>query len=87
MTRNTERRMEVGVPILDPELKTMIVNYVKTYMADTVKGRRLNALGVYEKINPTEASLINAQSSLLDENFRKSINQLDFSANRRVDKP
>jgi polyphosphate kinase len=25
MTRNTERRMEVGVPILDPELKTMIV--------------------------------------------------------------
>jgi hypothetical protein len=56
-------------------------------MADTVKGRRLNALGVYEKINPTEASLINAQSSLLDENFRKSINQLDFSANRRVDKP
>jgi polyphosphate kinase len=87
MTRNTERRMEVGVPILDPELKTTLVNYVNLYMNDTIKGRRLNDQGQYEKILPTNNNhLIDAQSSLLDDQVRKALKNLSFLVDSFSDK-
>jgi polyphosphate kinase len=82
MTRNTERRMEVGVPILDPELKITLVNYVKTYMADTIKGRRLNPQGHYEKLEPLTHPGLDVQLNLLDENVRKGLKESAFTLDR-----
>jgi polyphosphate kinase len=86
MTRNTERRMEVGVPILDPELKITLVNYVKTYMADTIKGRRLNPQGQYEKLEPLINHGLDAQLNLLDENVRKGLKDSANTLDRGSDK-
>jgi polyphosphate kinase len=67
MTRNTERRMEVGVPIYDKPLKHMLVQYVELYFKDNVKGRIMNAKGLYERLGVQESSqIMNAQQYLLE---------------------
>jgi polyphosphate kinase len=49
MTRNTERRIEVACPILDPALAARIVDMLELGFADNVKARRLCADGAYER--------------------------------------
>ncbi len=71
MTRNTERRMEIGIPILDGEVKRILYQYVDLYMRDNIKARRLTADGTYVKIPvKKDDEKINAQSLLMDELFR-----------------
>jgi polyphosphate kinase len=76
MTRNTERRMEVAIPILDAELKKILYRYVQSYMDDNVKGRRLISDGTYQKITPKkDQDKLSIQQRLLDELFRKSLSE------------
>lgn len=76
MTRNTERRMEVAIPILDAELKKILYRYVQSYMDDNVKGRRLISDGTYQKITPKkDQDKLSIQQQLLDELFRKSLSE------------
>jgi len=71
MTRNTERRMEIGIPIEDPEIKTILYRYVELYMKDNVKARRLNTDGTYSRITmKKDDEKIHAQAMLMDELFR-----------------
>ena len=74
MTRNTERRMEVALPILDPELKRILVNYVKAHMQDNVKGRRLTPELTYQKISLKKDGLkLNIQEALMNEQTRAQL--------------
>jgi polyphosphate kinase len=74
MTRNTERRMEVALPILDPELKRTLVNYVKAHMQDNVKGRRLTPELTYQKIPLKKDGLkLNIQEALMNEQVRAQL--------------
>lgn len=54
MTRNTERRVEIGVPIYNDELKQDIFDYVEHILQDNVKRRELTKDGNYVKIDVTE---------------------------------
>lgn len=74
MTRNTERRMEVALPILDPELKRTLVNYVKAHMQDNVKGRRLTPELTYQKIPlKKDGFKLNIQEALMNEQVRAQL--------------
>lgn len=74
MTRNTERRMEVGVPILDPSIKAMLVQYVELYLRDNVKARRLLPDGTYQAIaKKKDDPLVDAQAQLMHPEFRAQL--------------
>lgn len=74
MTRNTERRMEVGVPVEDPVIKKILVSYVELYLKDNVKARRLLPDGTYQKIiKKKEEPSLDAQALLMDSGFRQKL--------------
>jgi polyphosphate kinase len=50
MARNLDRRVEVVVPVLDPQLKTYLKDTVlAAYLRDNVKARVMNSDGTYER--------------------------------------
>ena len=57
MTRNTIRRVEVAVPILDREIKERLVWMFETMMNDDEKGKYLTAQGTYIDRNLNEVKL------------------------------
>lgn len=66
MTRNTERRVEIAYPILDETCKRTVVEYIRLQKKDNVKGRLLDAAGVWEKIRvKPDKPLINSQEVML----------------------
>ncbi|HEY7726692.1 MAG TPA: polyphosphate kinase 1 [Anaeromyxobacteraceae bacterium] len=54
MPRNFLRRVELLVPIDDPEARERLLRIVETGLADNVKGSRLRADGTYERLRPAE---------------------------------
>ncbi|MFC2661739.1 MAG: hypothetical protein ACFNYI_01195 [Eubacterium sp.] len=56
MTRNTERRVEVGCPIFSAEVQAKIHHLVALMWADNMKARRLKTDGKYQWIRNTEAA-------------------------------
>lgn len=62
MTRNTERRIEVACPVLDPIIAERIVSMLELGFRDNVKARRLHPDGAYERPTPAEGEpLLNSQ--------------------------
>lgn len=55
MTRNTEKRVEIGCPIQDEKLKHQILEYFTLLMKDNVKARKLGNDGHYKQIESQEA--------------------------------
>lgn len=53
MTRNTERRVEVGAPVKDPVLREQLMNYFEQQWKDDRKGRKLQPDGTYCRLEPT----------------------------------
>jgi hypothetical protein len=51
-------------------------------MADTIKGRRLNPQGHYEKLEPLTHPGLDVQLNLLDENVRKGLKASAFTLDR-----
>ncbi len=49
MTRNTTRRVEVGAPINDEQIKMRVLEYFDIQMHDNVKARLMNSDGIYER--------------------------------------
>ncbi|MST73178.1 polyphosphate kinase 1 [Olsenella porci] len=66
MTRNTERRVEIAYPVLDPTCRELVIEYMSLQLADNVKARRLTSEGTWERI-PVEEDTprINSQEVLL----------------------
>ncbi|BAK47876.1 polyphosphate kinase [Clostridium sp. SY8519] len=51
MTRNTERRVEVAVPVRSKDCRNKIHGIIEMFWKDTRKARRLRSDGTYEKIS------------------------------------
>lgn len=57
MTRNTEKRVEIGCPIQDEKLKNQIFEYFDLLMNDNVKARELDNSGHYKQIESQNTPL------------------------------
>ena len=57
MTRNLERRVEVGTIVLDEKIKKTIVNMFNTMLKDNVKACELKANGNYKRVKNKESEL------------------------------
>ena len=57
MTRNTEKRVEIGCPIQDEKLKNQILEYFTLLMSDNIKARELCSDSHYKQIISQEAPL------------------------------
>lgn len=66
MSRNTERRVEVAVPIYEYSLKEEIIGYFKRLLKDNVKRRQLMADGTYQKIELGDNDAYNAQNEEIE---------------------
>lgn len=66
MTRNTERRVEVAVPVLDEDIKKQVNHYLKVMLNDNVKARVLGSDGKYRKREVKE-SFIDSQAVFMNE--------------------
>ena len=64
MTRNTERRVEVAVPILDKDIQARLHDYLDLCLRDNVKARRMSSDGRYRRIKEN-GELISAQDELM----------------------
>jgi polyphosphate kinase len=51
MTRNTERRVEVAVPLLDENIRNRVVDYFRTQLNDNVKAREQQSDGNYYHVS------------------------------------
>lgn len=56
MTRNTERRVEIACPVLDPAVRRQIRHYVELYCSDNVKARVLQPDGSYTRVERPEGT-------------------------------
>lgn len=54
MTRNTQKRVEIGVPILQEDLRRFIMEYLDNQFKDTVNAKELKADGKYYEIESDE---------------------------------
>lgn len=50
MTRNTERRVEIAYPVLDPTCQQIVKSFMELQLADNVKARRLTRDGTWARI-------------------------------------
>ena len=66
MTRNTEKRVEVACPILDPDIKRQINHYLKVMLSDNVKARVLQSDGTYCKKEQKEP-FVDSQAVFMEE--------------------
>ena len=75
MTRNQDRRVEVGGPVRSPELKQFLEEYLKLLLADNTRAWRQDAEGVYTRLRPDGAEPIDVQAWYLTHpiEFEKSV--------------
>lgn len=66
MTRNTEKRVEVACPILDPKVKDEANHYLEIMLKDNIKARVLQSDGTYRKRRLVEP-FIDSQAVFMDE--------------------
>jgi polyphosphate kinase len=66
MPRNFNRRVELLVPIDDPEARTRLLEIVEAGMADDVKGSELRADGSYRRLQPAEGQASLRSQDALD---------------------
>ena len=66
MTRNTEHRVEIAYPVLDPTCRALVRSYMDAQLKDNVKARRLSSEGTWELVDrePGEQDF-NSQEYLL----------------------
>lgn len=66
MTRNTDRRVEIATPVLDPDIKAEIFARLKIMLSDNVKARELTNGGKYVPVAVAEGEKrINSQEDPL----------------------
>jgi len=66
MTRNTEKRVEVAVPVFDADIRRQINHYLRIMLNDNVKARVLESDGKYRKKEVTE-TYIDSQEVFMEE--------------------
>lgn len=64
MTRNTDKRVEIAAPVLDPKIADRIAGILKVMLSDNVKARKLCPDGKYRRVE-TLGEPVDAQAYLL----------------------
>ena len=73
MTRNTQRRVEIACPVIDPAVRRQIKHYVELFCADNVKARNLCVYGTYAPVGrPEGAPALDAQATLMAEALQEA---------------
>ena len=73
MTRNTQRRVEIACPVIDPAVRRQIKHYVELFCADNVKARNLCVDGTYAPVGrPEGAPALDAQATLMAEALQEA---------------
>ena len=70
MTRNTEKRVEVGCPVYDEDLRARLNHMLQVMLEDNVKARVLDAAGTYLKKGQGEP-FVDAQEVFMQEQFSR----------------
>ena len=66
MTRNTVKRVEVAVPVYDPDIKDRVVNIFETLLSDDIKARIQGSDGMYRRKSVRKKN-ISAQDTFMTE--------------------
>lgn len=70
MTRNTERRVEIAYPVLDPTCQQIVKNFMGLQLADNVKARRLTCDGTWARIGREDGEpSVNCQEVFIAEAY------------------
>ena len=73
MTRNTERRVEIAYPVLDPTCHRIVCDYMALQLSDNVKARRLTSKGTWAPIKRREGEpAINCQEQLMARAYARA---------------
>lgn len=73
MTRNLAYRVEVGVEILDPEIKNILLNCIELFARDNMLARVMEPNGTYHRLYPGEGEeAIDSQMALYDYLYKLS---------------
>ena len=80
MTRNQDRRVEVGGPVRSPEIKQFLEAYLNLLLADNVRAWRQHSDGIYTRLAPGEAEPIDVQAWYMTHpiEFAKSVAQREL---------
>ena len=71
MTRNTEHRVEIAYPVLDPACRALVQRYVKAQLKDNVKARELSPEGEWMPVARSMGEApFNSQEYLLARAYR-----------------
>ena len=71
MTRNTERRVEVAVPVYDSDLRNRLLEYFRLMLSDTCKLRVQQDDGTYVKVT-SEERCFNSQEYFAENSYRRA---------------
>ena len=74
MTRNMQKRVEIGTPVTDVKAKERLDRIFDTLWRDNVQARVLQADGVYARRFPEGATPVSSQVLLYDEAYRMAGN-------------
>lgn len=84
MTRNTEHRVEIAFPVLDPTCRALVHEYMDMQLRDNVKARSLTSDGTWVPVERKEDEKpFNSQEALLERAYRNA----EAAAQQRVQKP
>ena len=73
MTRNTEHRVEIAFPVLDPTCRAMVHEYMGMQLRDNVKARSLTSDGTWVPMERAEGEKpFNSQEALLERAYRNA---------------
>ena len=73
MTRNTEHRVEIAYPVLDPTCRALVHEYMDMQLRDNVKARSLTSDGTWVPVEHKEGEKpFNSQEALLERAYRNA---------------
>lgn len=73
MTRNTEHRVEIAFPVLDPTCRALVHEYMGMQLRDNVKARSLTRDGTWVPVERKEGEKpFNSQEALLERAYRNA---------------
>lgn len=73
MTRNTEHRVEIAFPVLDPTCRALVHEHMGMQLQDNVKARSLTSDGTWVPVERAEGEKpFNSQEALLERAYRNA---------------
>ena len=73
MTRNTERRVEIGFPVEEPDVKQRVMDFLDAQLSDTANASKLQSDGSYVKLSTvTKGKLFDSQQFFIDDALERA---------------